>query len=63
MTSLFLEIIRVQSANISEAIIEVADQKQITTICMGKPHINLLRVILATNIFDKSHEKVAVLGN
>lgn len=63
MTSLFLEIIRVQSANISEAIIEVADQKQITTICMGKPHINLLRVILATNIFDKSPEKVVVLGN
>lgn len=63
MTSLFLEIIRVQSANISEAIIEVAEQKQITTICMGKPHINLLRVILATNIFDKSPEKVAVFGN
>jgi two-component system sensor histidine kinase KdpD len=63
MTSLFLEIIRVQSANISEEIIEVAEQKQITTICMGKPHINLLRVILATNIFDKSPEKVAVFGN
>lgn len=53
------EIIRVQSANISEAIIEIAEQKQITTICMGKPHINLFRVILATNIFNNLLKKLS----
>ncbi|MCE7067040.1 universal stress protein [Dyadobacter sp. CY326] len=53
------EIVRVQSANISEAIIEVAEQRQITTICVGKPHITLIKVILATNLFNNLLKKLS----
>ncbi|MCF2489281.1 sensor protein KdpD [Dyadobacter sp. CY347] len=58
-TEMGAEIIRVQDSNISEAIIQVAEQRQITTICLGKPHINLLRVILATNVFNNLLKKLS----
>jgi two-component system sensor histidine kinase KdpD len=58
-TEMGAEIIRVQNPSISGAIIEIAEQKQITTICMGKLHINLFRVILATNIFNNLLKKLA----
>lgn len=58
-TEMGAEIIRVQNANISQAIIEVAEQREITTICLGKPHINLLRVILATNLFNNLLKKLS----
>jgi two-component system sensor histidine kinase KdpD len=58
-TEMGAEIIRVQDANISEAIIQVAEQRGITTICLGKPHINLFRVILATNLFNNLLKKLS----
>jgi two-component system sensor histidine kinase KdpD len=58
-TEMGAEIVRVQNRNVSEAIIEVAEQQQITTICLGKPHITLLRVILATNIFNNLLKKLS----
>ena len=33
-------------------IVEVAEKNKITTICIGKPHLNLFKVILATNVFN-----------
>ncbi|GGB97510.1 sensor protein KdpD [Dyadobacter sediminis] len=58
-TEMGAEIIRVQDANISEAIIQVAEQREITTICLGKPHINLIRIILATNLFNNLLKKLS----
>ena len=58
-TEMGAEIIRVQNSNVSKAIIEVAEQKQITTICLGKPHITLLRVILVTNVFNNLLKKLS----
>jgi two-component system sensor histidine kinase KdpD len=58
-TEMGAEIIRVQNANISQAIIEVAEHREITTICLGKPHINLFRVILATNLFNNLLKKLS----
>jgi two-component system sensor histidine kinase KdpD len=58
-TEMGAEIIRVQDANISQAIIQVAEQREITTICLGKPHINLIRVILATNLFNNLLKKLS----
>lgn len=57
-TQMGAEIIRVQNANISEAIIQVAEQREITTICIGKPHFTLLRVILVTNLFNNLLKKL-----
>lgn len=58
-TELGAEIVRVESNNIAKTILEIAAQKQITTICIGKPHLNLLRIILATSIFNKLLKKLS----
>ena len=58
-TEMGAEIIRVQNANISEAIIQVAEQRGISTICIGKPHFTLLRVILVTNLFNNLLKKLS----
>ncbi len=52
-TQLDAEIIQVQSDNIAKAIIETAGQKNITTICIGKPHLSLFKIILRTASFNQ----------
>lgn len=59
-TELGGEIIRIESKHVSKVIIETAEQRNITTICIGKPHMNLFRVILATNIFNQLLKKLSV---
>lgn len=53
------EIIKVESTSVSKAIIEQASERKITTICVGKPHLNLLRIILATNVFNELLKKLS----
>ena len=45
-------------ANVTKGIIQVAEEKQITTICIGKPHLNLFRIILSTAIFNQLLNKL-----
>lgn len=52
-TELGAEVIRKQNGNIAEAIMEAAEEKDITTVCIGKPHISLFGIILQTNIFPR----------
>ena len=47
------EIIKVSSPQITDAILDVVQQKNITTVCIGKPHFNLFKVILSTTIFRR----------
>jgi two-component system sensor histidine kinase KdpD len=56
-TELGAEIIKVESSSVSKAIIEQASERKITTICVGKPHLNLLKIILATNVFNELAQK------
>ena len=35
----------------ARAIIEAIEQKEITTVCIGKPHLKLWQIILKTSIF------------
>ena len=58
-TELGAEIIKVEDSSISNSIIEQASERKITTICMGKPHLNLFRVILSTNIFNQLFKKMS----
>lgn len=53
------EIIKVKSRAISKSIIEKAEEMNITTICIGKPHLNLLKVILASNVFNELLKKLS----
>jgi two-component system sensor histidine kinase KdpD len=52
-TELGAEIIKKERKNIADAITEVAQEKDITTICIGKPHLNLFAAIIATNKFNE----------
>lgn len=47
------EVIKLEHKSISDAILEVTQQKNITTVCIGKPHLSLFKVILSTNIFKR----------
>jgi two-component system sensor histidine kinase KdpD len=60
-TELGAEIHQIENDNVSNTIMEVVEQKSITTLCMGKPHLNLLRIILATNTFNRLLNKLSSL--
>lgn len=51
-TELGAEVIKVKSNAITKTIIDVSTEKEITTICIGKPHLNIFQVILRTAIFN-----------
>ncbi len=52
-TQLGAEMIKIQNANITDAMLKMVEQKNITTVCIGKPHFNLFKVILSTTIFRR----------
>ena len=52
-TELGAEIIRLKDDNVARAIIQAANEKKITTICIGKPHLNLFQIILRSGIFNQ----------
>lgn len=58
-TELGAEIIKVENSRIAKAIMEQAEERNITTICIGKPHLNLFKVILATNVFNELLKKLS----
>ncbi|HLX92913.1 MAG TPA: sensor histidine kinase KdpD [Puia sp.] len=58
-TELGAEVIRVKQNNVAKGIIEVAEQKKVTTICVGKPHLALFNVILNTAVFNQLLNKLA----
>lgn len=58
-TELGAEIIKVESESISKSIMEQAIDRKVTTICLGKPHLNLFRIILATNVFSELLKKLS----
>ena len=60
-TELGAEIIKKESKNIAKSISEVAEEREITTICIGKPHFNLFTFILATNTFNELLKKLKSL--
>lgn len=58
-TQLGAEVIKKENGKITDVILEVVEQKQITTVCIGKPHFNLFKVILSSSIFNKLLNKLA----
>jgi two-component system sensor histidine kinase KdpD len=45
--------LKVKSEDITETITRIAAEKEVTTICIGRPHLNLFQVIRRTAIFNK----------
>jgi len=51
-TELGAEIVTIQSKNIAMTIMEQCEERKITTVCIGKPHLDIWRIILATDTFN-----------
>jgi two-component system sensor histidine kinase KdpD len=58
-TELGAEVIQVKNNNIAKAIIELVEEKNISTVCIGKPHLNLFKIIMATNVFNQLLNKLS----
>lgn len=52
-TELGAEVMKIKSNNITQTIIDMAKEQDITTICIGKPHLNIFQVIMRTAIFNQ----------
>ncbi|MCW3090035.1 MAG: osmosensitive channel signal transduction histidine kinase, sensor subunit KdpD [Ferruginibacter sp.] len=52
-TELGAEVIQRKGENIASIIMETVNEKEITTICIGKPHLNLWQIILKTSVFNQ----------
>jgi two-component system, OmpR family, sensor histidine kinase KdpD len=58
-TELGAEVLKVKHTNIAKAIIETTEAKQITTICIGKPHLSLFNIIMSTAVFNQLLNKLS----
>ncbi|MEO6522471.1 MAG: sensor protein KdpD [Mucilaginibacter sp.] len=58
-TELGAEVLRVKSDQVTQTIMQVSEEREITTICIGKPHLNLFQVILRTAVFNELLRKIA----
>lgn len=58
-TELGAEIIKVESTNVTRTIMEQCEERKITTVCIGKPHLNLWKVIVATDTFNSLLNKLS----
>ncbi|MDN5285293.1 MAG: Osmosensitive channel His kinase sensor [Mucilaginibacter sp.] len=47
------EVIKIKSDHITRTIMKIAEEREVTTICIGKPHLNLFQVILRTAVFNQ----------
>jgi len=54
------EVLQVKHTNIAEAIMQTCIEKEITTVCIGKPHLNLLQVILSTGAFNRLLKELSI---
>jgi two-component system, OmpR family, sensor histidine kinase KdpD len=52
-TELGAEVIQKKAENIASAIVATVNEKEITTICLGRPHLNLFQIILRTSMFNQ----------
>lgn len=52
-TELGAEVLKVKNNNIANTIMEITTEREITTVCIGKPHLNIFQVILQTAIFNQ----------
>ncbi|TAH07571.1 MAG: sensor protein KdpD [Sphingobacteriia bacterium] len=51
-------VLQIKHNRIAEAIMEQCLEKKVTTVCIGKPHLNLLQIILRTSVFNKLLKKL-----
>lgn len=60
-TELGAEVIQVKSNSIAKSIVKIAEERQITTLCIGTPKIGFWQVLLNTNSFNQLLKKITHL--
>lgn len=58
-TELGAEILKIESSSVTRTIIEQAELRKVTTICVGKPRINLIRLILSASLIRELLKKIS----
>jgi two-component system sensor histidine kinase KdpD len=58
-TELGGEVLKIKDDQVTKTIMKVADEREVTTICIGKPHLNLFQVILRTTVFNELLKNIA----
>lgn len=58
-TELGAEVIKIKNNNIAKGIFMATTQRDITTICIGKPHLNLFKIIMNTAVFNQLLNKLS----
>jgi len=58
-TELGAEVLKIKGDQITHTIMSVAEEREITTICIGKPHLSLFQLILRTAVFNQLLTKIA----
>lgn len=53
------EVLQVKDRNVPSVIAHIAEEKHITTVCIGKPRLRLWQVILKTNVFKQLLNKLS----
>lgn len=59
-TELGAEVVKIKNNNITQTIMQIVQEREITTICIGKPHLNIFQIILRTAVFNQLLKKIAV---
>jgi two-component system, OmpR family, sensor histidine kinase KdpD len=57
-TQLGAEVVKIKSNNVAQTIVEMAQQKQITTVCLGKPHFSIFQFLFNRNLFNQLLHKL-----
>ena len=52
-TELGAEVIRIKNKSIAKGILQAVEQTKVTTLCIGKPHLNLMNIILGSAVFNQ----------
>lgn len=58
-TQLGAELIQVKSDQVANVIAETAAEKEVTTICIGKPHLSFWQLLFKKNIFNQLLKRLA----
>jgi two-component system sensor histidine kinase KdpD len=58
-TEMGAEVIQIKSNNIPSSIVKAAEEKQITTICIGLPRIRMWQFVIKTSSFNRLLKKIS----
>lgn len=58
-TELGAEVIQSKGRNIVDCIMAEVETRKVTTVCIGKPHLNLMQIIIQTNAFNRLLNKLS----